>query len=559
MIGLKNPWIIFVVFGERLKGYETGSVSMYDDNNNNRKTGGGGLGVRKAAMYVRMSTDHQKYSTENQEQAIRDYATRRNMEIITTYADEGKSGLSIGGREALQRLIADVESDQAEFSIILVLDVTRWGRFQDADESAYYEYICRRAGIDVQYVAEQFENDGSPVSTIVKGVKRAMAGEYSRELSAKVFAGQCRLIEKGFRQGGPAGYGLRRMLIDEQGEEKGTLKRGEHKSLQTDRVILVPGPEDETKTVRWIYRCFVDDRMSENEIAEELNRQGITTDLNRPWTRGTVHQILTNEKYIGNNVFNRTSFKLKKRRVINEPEMWVRADGAFEGIVEPRYFYTAQAIITERSRKLSDEDLLSKLRELRERKGWLSGLLIDEAEDMPSSSAYASRFGSLLRAYELVQYSPNRDMRYIEINRYLRSLYPNIAEGVIHRIQELGGGVHREVTSDMIVVNDEVKVSIVISRCLQTKAGHNRWKVRLEAGLRPDITIIVRMDEENKEALDYYILPALDVEDPRLRLADNNGLALDCYRFDDLEDFFSLTRRMQIQEVAQWQKHMTFR
>mgnify|MGYP006201013309 CR=1 FL=1 len=39
--------------------------------------------------------------------------------------------------------------------------------------------------------------------------KRAMAGEYSRELSAKVFAGQCRLIELGFRQGGPAGYGLR--------------------------------------------------------------------------------------------------------------------------------------------------------------------------------------------------------------------------------------------------------------------------------------------------------------------------------------------------------------
>ena len=84
---------------------------------------------------------------------------------------------------------------------MIVYDVSRWGRFQDADESAYYEYICRRAGISVIYCAEQFENDGSPVSTIVKGVKRAMAGEYSRELSAKVFAGQCRLIELGFRQG----------------------------------------------------------------------------------------------------------------------------------------------------------------------------------------------------------------------------------------------------------------------------------------------------------------------------------------------------------------------
>ena len=162
--------------------------------------------VYRAAQYVRMSTEHQQYSTENQGDKIREYAARRNIEIVRTYADEGKSGLRINGRQALQQLIADVQSGKADFQIILVYDVSRWGRFQDADESAYYEYICKRQGISVAYVAEQFENDGSPVSTIVKGVKRAMAGEYSRELSAKVFAGQCRLIELGFRQGGPAGF-----------------------------------------------------------------------------------------------------------------------------------------------------------------------------------------------------------------------------------------------------------------------------------------------------------------------------------------------------------------
>lgn len=166
-----------------------------------------GTTSKRAAMYVRMSTDHQKYSTENQADVIREYAARHHIDIVRTYADAGKSGLSLDGRDALQGLIHDVKSGAADFSVILVLDVTRWGRFQDADESAYYEYQCRQAGIDVQYVAEQFENDGSPVSTIVKGVKRAMAGEYSRELSGKVFTGQCRLIEMGclslFRGPGP--------------------------------------------------------------------------------------------------------------------------------------------------------------------------------------------------------------------------------------------------------------------------------------------------------------------------------------------------------------------
>lgn len=192
---------------------------------------------RRAAEYVRMSTDHQKYSTENQSDAIRKYAEERGFELVRSYADAGKSGLRIEGREALQQLIQDVQDGTADFEVILVYDVSRWGRFQDADESAYYEYICRRANKQVEYCAEQFENDGGPVATIVKSVKRAMAGEYSRELSNKVFIGQCRLIERGFRQGGAAGFGLRRVLLDERGEVKAELKRGEHKSLQTDRVM----------------------------------------------------------------------------------------------------------------------------------------------------------------------------------------------------------------------------------------------------------------------------------------------------------------------------------
>ncbi len=143
----------------------------------------------RAAQYVRMSTEHQKYSTENQADAIRSYAECHHMEIVRTYSDAGKSGLKIEGRDGLKQLIDDVEGGETDFDVILAYDISRWGRFQDADESAYYEYICRRRGISVHYCAEQFDNDGSPVSTIVKGVKRAMAGEYTRELSAKVFAG----------------------------------------------------------------------------------------------------------------------------------------------------------------------------------------------------------------------------------------------------------------------------------------------------------------------------------------------------------------------------------
>ena len=280
--------------------------------------------TRPAAQYIRMSTEHQQYSTQNQADTIREYAQKRGFRIVKTYADEGRSGLRIEGRCALKQMIDDAKSGNAGYEAILAYDISRWGRFQDCDESAYYEYICKRAGIQVCYCAEQFENDGSPASTIIKSVKRAMAGEYSRELSSKVFQGQCRLIELGYRQGGPAGFGLRRMLVDMQGKPKGLLKRNERKSLQTDRVILTPGPEEEISIVRHMYQMVIKHGKPESEIARHLNDRGIKTDADRPWTPSSVRQVLTNEKYIGNNVYNRHSFKLKKKHVDNPPEMWIR-------------------------------------------------------------------------------------------------------------------------------------------------------------------------------------------------------------------------------------------
>ena len=505
---------------------------------------------RRAAAYVRMSHEHQQYSTENQAEVIGRYASEHEMEIVRTYSDDAKSGLQLKDRHGLRGLLADAKQGDADFDVILVYDVSRWGRFQDPDESGSYEFSCKQAGIGVHYCAEQFVNDGSPVAAIVKGVKRAMAGEYSRELSVKVFAGQSRLVELGFRQGGMAGYGLRRMRIDQSGKPQGILAIGEYKSLQTDRVILVPGPDNEVETVRWMYRQFVDGGRLESEIAAILNEKGVRTDLGRPWTRGTVHQVLTTEKYIGNNVFNRRSFKLKQKRVVNSRDEWVRADGAFEAIVEPQLFFTAQGMIRERNRRFSDQEMLERLKRLYDRHGYLSGLIIDEADDMPSSTAYQGRFGGLIRAYELVGFTPDRDYRYIEINRALRRLHADIVADAIASIEALGGAVSRDPATDLLTVNGEFTASIVIARCQHTDAGARRWKIRLDTGLAPDLTVALRMDGVNEAPLDYYLLPHLNMTTSRIRLAEENGLMLDAFRFDSLEFFFSMAERARISELA---------
>ena len=294
--------------------------------------------TRRAAQYIRMSTEHQKYSPENQLEAIEEYASLFSMDVVQTYSDLGKSGLKLANRPGLKALLDDVETRRNGFRVVLVYDVSRWGRFQDADESAYYEYVLKKAGVHVHYCAEHFTNDGSLSSVLLKALKRTMAGEYSRELSIKVFAGQRRQVELGFHQGGHAGYGLRRQLVDVDGNHKGILLRGQWKGLHSDKVILVPGPQLELDVVAGIYRSYINDGKTETEIRNDLNARGIETAYDRLWTLYDVHKVLSSPKYTGVNIFNRQSFKLGQKRVRNSPDLWIRCPDAFKAIVSAEDF-----------------------------------------------------------------------------------------------------------------------------------------------------------------------------------------------------------------------------
>src|ERR1019366_4043302 len=168
------------------------------------------------------------------------------------------------------------------------------------------------------------------------------------------------------------------------------------------------------------------------------------------------------EKCVGDNVWNRHSFKLKKKRVRNDPNMWIRAEGVFEGIVDRVLFNAAQTIVRERSFRATDDDMLGSLKQLFQQRGYLSGVVIDETDHLPSSSAYQNRFGSLLRAYQLVGFTPDRDFRYIEINRALRGMHPQIVSSAIAGIEHVGGLVEQDVATDLLTINGEFTASIVV-------------------------------------------------------------------------------------------------
>ncbi len=356
-----------------------------------------------AAQYIRMSTEAQQTSPVSQALAIQQYAEAHGFEIVCRYEDLGKSGLMLKHREGLARLLADVVSGLSTFRAVLVYDVSRWGRFQDTDEAAHYEFLCKRAGIPVHYCAETFNNDGAPPNAIMKTLRRVMAGEYSRELSVRIFLSHQLVAQRGFRQGGVAGYGLRRMVIPPDGARQQRLGVGEMKTIAKGNITLVPGPERELFRIREIYKLAISGERSIRSIAREFNRRGLTY-FGRPWTQSAVTGILRNPKYIGCAAWGRTAAKLGGKHVKVPERLWTLKPLAFEAIISQETFYQAQQALDDKTSRKSDAEFLSCLRALLKREGRLSAAIIDAARRVPSSQTYYRRFGSLKRAYELIGY-----------------------------------------------------------------------------------------------------------------------------------------------------------
>lgn len=461
-------------------------------------------------MYVRMSTSLQDRSIEHQCQQLQDYADERGIEIVKMYADAGKSGLCINGRDGLQELMADVKAGTTDFTMVLVYDVSRWGRFQDTDEGGHYEYLCRQAGIQVIYCAEQFANDGSAISAILKGMKRTMAAEYSRELSANVFAAQCRFAAQGFKMGGFAGYGLRRVSFNSDGQKRRVLQAGERKAAATDHVRFCWGPKHEVETVRHVYGWYVQDKLGDTEIAAKLNTQKIRAEWGRPWTAPMVKSILTNEKYIGRVVFNRGSAKMSTPRISNPERAWVRVEAAFPAIVAPAVFKDAIEERQRRSMPKTRDDLIGMLRALHAAHGKVTGALINAAPGIPGQKYFIAHFGTLAEAYAAAGVPAAEPLLRARTLRAVRQLQAATRAAIELGIEQAGGSHAPCGHPSMWQINDSVAVKLVVARSRHDDAGRIRWRIPIHTTPVADYVICVQMDVANVGVMGYYLFPAAE-------------------------------------------------
>lgn len=447
----------------------------------------------RAAAYVRMSSDRQELSIGTQLAAIRAYAVAQELDVVRIYEDAAKSGLNIANREGMKSLLRDVMEAPRPFDIVLVYDVSRWGRFQDIDAAAYYEYTCRLHGAKVIYVQEAFGTDEEPMTALLKTLKRAMAAEYSRDLGVKSRAGQDRAVHLGYQMGQLPCIGLTRIAIDRLGNRR-PLARGQCKAMQSERIAWVPGPPDEVELTRRIFSLYADHNGSIKGVAQQLRMEGQVGQDGRPFTTTRVDNLLRCEALAGNFVWGSERYAAGPAKKRRPP---TRADNVIEPVIPADLWKRTQERLWVRRRIRRDKEEMIQV--LRERLAENPGLncLDLEAMGVRSTRAYVNAFGSVSRALELA----GRDPRVVRAQHKRQKLVgrrvgDRIGRDVAELMQANGLKCRQHPRSRVLVFNEAVRMRLQVL-WPRINRGVRRWHVLKARRPIADLVLLAQMDDED--------------------------------------------------------------
>lgn len=444
---------------------------------------------RAVAYYRHSAQDRQENSIPIQQDQVREWAEKNDVEIIKEFMDAGKSGLNAEGRPAFTEMMEEWVKKNRDFQYILCLDVSRWGRFQDIDLSATFSSECKQHGKSVVYTTMGLPKENDNFQPVYLHFERFRAAQYSKELSEKVWRGCMKIAEQGYWAGGTAPYGMQRLLLDEKREPVGVLEPGQHKSIHNQRVTLTEGDPVEIGVIHRIFHEFTELLYSEHRIAEGLNTDGVPSANTPRWSAGMVVHRLRNEKYAGTMVYNKTQSKLKTPTKLNPPEEWVRTPGAFEGIVDFEQFVRAQEILAQRRRKYQSEEMLAQLAMLNQRYGLFHPSLVRLLEDAPSPSTFACRLGGMDSAFQQLHSEPcdrAREMVHQRIRQHVPEVLPY---------------------SDFLVLDQRLTISV--QPAVPMSSGYSAyWPFRPDSRQVIDLTLgVLLSDPVDFEILGYVALP----------------------------------------------------
>ncbi len=264
-----------------------------------------------AVAYCRYSSDNQREeSIDAQVRAIKEYCSRNDYFLSKIYTDEAKTGTN-DNRKGFLDMIDD--SSKGTFTICIVHKLDRFTRSKY--DSAIYKKQLKDNNVRVVSVLENL--DDSPESIILESVLEGMAEYYSKNLAREVMKGMKETALQCKHNGGmaPTGY-----------------------DVALDKTYIIN--DREAEIVRKIFSMYIAGN-GYGLIAQVLNETGQCTKLGRLFTKGSIRDILINEKYTGTYIFNKRLSKKDNHKYKEEDDI-IRVEDGMPMIISKVDFLTVK-------------------------------------------------------------------------------------------------------------------------------------------------------------------------------------------------------------------------
>lgn len=247
-----------------------------------------------------------------------------------------------------------------------------------------------------------------------------------------------------------------------------------------------------------------------------------------------VDYVLSDDKYIGNVIYNRESRPLREQKIKNAPEAWVKRDGVIAPAVSEDIFSQARKRLTLRWERLDDEQLLSRLRALFEREGRLSQELMNRTLGIPSINVYIDRFGSVRNAYRLIGYETKWNFDRIDRKSDFGRILGETADQLIDLFRKAGSSARFQPGVDQLIIEDSITVSLRLARSWQGSGRKAIWTIYRREVLQPGFITAIRLATGNRDVLDYMLLPTAEMTEPKIRFTASRLSRFEGKFFDTL-------------------------
>lgn len=362
--------------------------------------------MKKAASYLRRSTDRQQQSIDDQRAAIERFAEIEGYVIVAEFVDDAISGATTSARKAFLEMVEVAQKPDREWDTILVFDVSRFGR-TDSDESGYYRHLLTSADVDIKYTADGLV--GGEADEWLLPIKQVVAHKYVQDLSKLTIRGQVSRASKGRWAGGRPPFAFDLKYYDSSDEPLHVVRylaTGEREirtpdgatvtrmipmgeplpSAGNSRVQLVPGDPDRVAVLQRIFGMYLDESLGLSAVAARLNAEGVpapgrprrTGATTAKWSMTTIRDIIKNPAYKGCVAWNRRSYakfhKIENGHAVSRPKhrrsrtdvnpesSWIVVEDQHEALVPPERWERAQLEMRVRGGNLTGEQLRASRR-----------------------------------------------------------------------------------------------------------------------------------------------------------------------------------------------------